>query len=421
MTVLTLVQTGWVVDETPLEAGGFQAQTAEVVDDGALTFIGVSRDEKVDGGYLGPPITGYAMFFIEPGGTPQLLTQSKEWLRIGTRSGTGITLMADCDGGVEISRLRGGEQPQLVSLGVFAQEPTAVTCDDAVRDCLIVPEAGDTERWHADGGRSVFASADVARIDGAAMHPDGGWVALSMQQNAVLVAPGGAMTVFRAALEWKAKTFEEVVAPKNVSEERFERISAQCVTAPFGWTPDAKLMVGQSGQEDIGAEACPVATFEYDPVTRKRRTPKDSYPWNVLDCPKGGWTSRVGTFVTECEEEIRRLMRPVMPRGPGREEEPPDLELPEAVALSPTEIFVMAKPRPKKWKWYAPGASLKGKGLDFVLAGPSVVTFKKNGVVVEAVTAWKYEGAIFVAPLADDWHLITAAGRPHLVRLRHVD
>jgi hypothetical protein len=89
--------------------------------------------------------------------------------------------------------------------------------------------------------------------------------------------------------------------------------------------------------------------------------------------------------------------------------------VPEAVALSEKQIFVMAAPEETDYFWY-PGPP-SGKGLKFVIDGPSVITFKPKGVIVEKV-GWRFGNARFSDSLAGDWHLIEPPHEPSaLVRL----
>ena len=152
---------------------------------------------------------------------------------------------------------------------------------------------------------------------------------------------------------------------------------------------------------------------------RSKRKPLPSYPWKVIDCPEGGWTSSVGTLLTACDDpdvRIGRMLRGPRPRSSDGGAEEPSRELPEAVALSETELFVM-EPNPKQpYRWYR--GKPKGKALPFIVDGPSVLRFVPKGVIVEQV-AWSFGVAIFQHALRDDWHLIEPQGAPWaLVRLR---
>ena len=102
--------------------------------------------------------------------------------------------------------------------------------------------------------------------------------------------------------------------------------------------------------------------FELDLRTHKRRGLPE-YPWRVLDCPNGGWTSPAGTMVTDCtdpDEARAAAQKPIR-------------ELPEAVGLSETQVFVMELEPKHPYRWYR-GAS-KGRRLPFIVDGPSVLTF----------------------------------------------
>lgn len=81
-------------------------------------------------------------------------------------------------------------------------------------------------------------------------------------------------------------------------------------------------------------------------------------------------------------------------------------DLPEAVALSENEIFVMEPEEKHPYTWFR--GPPKGKGLTFIFDGPSVLRFLPKGVVVEGVPNWRFGTAIFEESLGDDWHLIRA-------------
>ena len=129
-------------------------------------------------------------------------------------------------------------------------------------------------------------------------------------------------------------------------------------------------------------------------------------------------------MLTDCDDpnaRISRMMRPPTRRdidANAREANPPPpRELPEAVALSENEVFVMEPLAKQPYRWFR-GAP-KGKGLTFIVDGPSVLTFKPKGVTVEQVQ-WKYGAAVFENSLRDDWHLISRGPECALVRLRQV-
>jgi hypothetical protein len=118
-------------------------------------------------------------------------------------------------------------------------------------------------------------------------------------------------------------------------------------------------------------------------------------------------------MVTDCTDADVKMSR--MMRGP-RASAVEERDLPEAVALSESELFVM-EPEPKHpYRWYR-GAP-KGKGLTFFVDGPSVLHFVPKGVTVEQVK-WRFGTAVFQHSLRDDWHLIEPQhGRWAMVRLR---
>ena len=187
----------------------------------------------------------------------------------------------------------------------------------------------------------------------------------------------------------------------------------------MGWVGNNAHLTHQAAYEDIGSEGCPLkpGEFEFELATGKRK-PIAAYPWKLVPCPRGGWTSKVGTMVTECDdaEAFERLAK--MPQRFRREPEPvpAQRDLPEAVALSENEIFVMEPEEKQPYTWFR--GPPKGKGLTFIVDGPSVLRFMPKGVVVEKVTEWRYGTSIFEQSLADDWHLIkTDQDKWALIRL----
>ena len=95
-------------------------------------------------------------------------------------------------------------------------------------------------------------------------------------------------------------------------------------------------------------------------------------------------------------------------------------ELPEAVALSENEIFVMEPLEKHPYTWFR--GPPKGKGLTFIVDGPSVLRFQPKGVVVESVATWRFGTSIFEESLGDDWHHIrTDEDKFALVRLTEIE
>ena len=69
------------------------------------------------------------------------------------------------------------------------------------------------------------------------------------------------------------------------------------------------------------------------------------------------------------------------------------------------------------YTWYRHRPS--GKGLKFIVDGPSVLRFVPKGVILEKVD-WRFGSAQFQHPLRDDWHLIESANQSWaLIRLRN--
>lgn len=430
MTGLALVQSGWVVDETPVVDAPWEPHSAAALDD---EWVAAVASITIPDGGRYPRPTKWAVFVARPDAGPTQLAQFTDFTTAETGTGTGVTVQIERDGGYELQRVATQQPaPALVSLGVFKFSQLAVSCDDELTACAIIERNGALTLWKKGrrqeliaGSESIEGNPDFGDLRGAALDPTGRYLGLALQSNAGLVdLATGQVTLFRARLTTTApslvKAIEALANPESALSRKLERSSQECVTVPQGWS-DGRLVISHSTFGEVGAAPCPVLPFEYDPKT-KRRSPVPPYAWDVLDCPRGGWTSSVGTFVTECEEEVGRMMRPTYPPRPladgGWEQRPPDWgELPEAVALSPTQIFVMAPARETEWRWFR-GPPKKSGGLRFVLTGPSVVSFNPNGVTVEEVP-WRHGKAIFEAPLADDWHLVELRGRtPLLVRLR---
>ena len=226
------------------------------------------------------------------------------------------------------------------------------------------------------------------------------------------------MTVVRGALTLNRSSFSALASELDAKESfrlKWQEAANDCQARPQGWSEEG-VIISMTSMQEIGATACPVkpSDFAFDLRTGRRKA-LPSYPWKVIDCPNGGWTSRVGTMLTDCDDPDakgpRKIMSPPQPESRER-------DLPEAVALSETEIFVM-EPDPKQpYRWFR-GSPKKGKGLTFIVDGPSVLTFKPKGVTVEQVQ-WKYGEALFESSLRDDWHLISMGAEHALVRFNHV-
>ncbi|MFT3706342.1 MAG: hypothetical protein QM817_01620 [Archangium sp.] len=423
MTALALVQSAWVVEELPLAPAPMEVRTASFASEEWLAVVAEAPD------------AGFGVFAVSPTLGTRTLLQTKTELRELRSSGTGVTISLAVDGGSELERLKlTGPAPELIGLGRFSRADF-VTCDDEVRSCVIGTDEPLPVLWR-QGERTplwvpppaaaesnddwAFNFPNELEISGAALRPSGGLVAVAMASSAgVLELTTGRFVVVREKFQLAAPNIKAMAKTLGTPAMRKKlQSSFSCRSFPTGWNGN-RVVIGTAGAE-IGAEEC-ADEFELDPKTLAR-SKLPSYPWKVLDCPNGGWTSQAGTFVTDCVDHVTRMMRGTRPKPPkneqpGVEEDAPIGELPEAMALSETQIFVMAPKGKSTWRWYRGAA--KGKGLEFVLHGPSVLTFGKKGVTVEALAGWTYGEAIFEGSLVDDWHLVNEPnGRPHLLRIR---
>jgi hypothetical protein len=399
LVAAALVQAGWKVEESPLVEPGWDVRDTGALNDDTVAAIGV-RDPR-DGG----AITS-AVFIAHVGEAPRLLGRFPGAAEDATGKGTGFTVETTLpDAGLELLRVRPGPEPALVSLGVFKDRVKAVSCDEKVTDCGIVTAEGAALRWNA-GARTMLTEGEAW---GIAMRERGGAVAIGLSFDAAIMTfePSkvwllrGAMTQMGPGIE----AIEERIAKSPALAAKWQA-QQDCVATPQGWNGD-RLHVTLGGTQDIGAPDCLARPSDFElELASNKRTALPPYPWQPLDCPMGGWTSRLGTFVTQCDT-VQDMMRPG--RGRGRR------EVPEAVALSEKQIFVMAAPEPADYFWY-PGPP-NGRGLKFVVDGPSVITFKPKGVTVEKID-WRFGNARFGDSLAGDWHLITPPKEPPaLVRL----
>ena len=430
LAVLSLVQSGWQVEETPLVTAPWEVVSVTPVDDETIGVVATLAPDA------GAPLA-YGVFLAKGGAAPALLHRSTLELHEMTGTGTGFTVSAARDAGPgEVFRVRLGAAPALVSLGRPETMVKGVSCDDAVTDCVFTFEEETAKRLKAGVLTPLFTLSEAERADfepwGAAMRPGGGVVALGIPgATLILSLDSGKVTALRGALTLSRPSLSALMkelASKPALREKWDHAADTCNATPMGWRGSNPHVVLASAGEEFAGNECPLSPseFEFEQATGKRK-PLPPYPWNVLDCPVGGWTSKLGTMVTDCDDpeaRMRRMKRPDVsrPEVPGRqprqprEPEPAPRELPEAVALSATEIFVM-EPLPKHpYTWYrvAPkprdpelddGTPPKG-GLTFYVDGPSVLTFVPKGVVVEKVVDWRFGEAIFVHSLRDDWHLI---------------
>lgn len=435
MTALALVQSGWVVEEVPVVAPPYRSVEAVEIDD---TWVGAIGSFSADGGRRP---TNWAVFASRADAGVTTLSEFTSWTSPDDGSGTGFTAVVERDGGYEALRVRAEPAPTLVSLGIFPFRVFATSCDPAVSECVVLETNGAVTLWTPttrrvllEGGAESNHNPGFNTVNGAALHPSRRFLALALYRTAAVVELAtGKVTLFRGNVMATAPSLLKAVDAlddegKSPLARTLARGNLECSSVPQAWNENA-LVIAHTAWGDDGEGVCNAQPFEFDVITKQKRGVL-VYPWTVLDCPRGGWSSEVGTFVTDCIEEIRARMMPRRrPLADGGWDDGAPLleELPEAVALSPTQIFVMAPRHPTKWQWFK-GKVRKAKergGLDFVLTGPSVITFQSKGVMVEEVPTWRFGRALFEAPLADDWHLVRAEGVPGdahhelwLVRLR---
>ena len=418
LTFLSMLLGGWRVEDAQLVPSEWVTDSATPINDQAFAVLAERR--PTPGTDASVP-DDQALFVTRPGQPPHLLRRFSRAESPEVGPGSGFTLVV----GDEYFRVRLEPTPALISLGRPAVQPWAVTCDDAVHDCvLLAAETGEIHRWR-DGTLTRLYTPGLVE-DGeplvpmrATMHPDGGLVALAAGTSAIILslesgnvtAISGSLTVSRPSFAALAHDLET----KPSFRRRWGQRSALCQAAPLGW--HGEMPVVRVAEPTEMTELCPVKPreFELDLRTHTRRALPD-YPWQVLDCPRGGWTSLAGTLITDCTEADEamsiRLMKPFRAAGQN-----PIRELPEGLALSATQLFVIELEPAHAYRWYR--GSPKGQGLPFVVDGPSVVTFGPRGVTVEQVP-WRFGAASFVTPMADDWHLLESRSLGlALVRLTH--
>lgn len=447
LIVLSLLG-GWQVEETPLAPPPWEVDSVTPIDGDSL---GVIARIKPDAG-----TPEWGVFVARGGATPILLRRFTTEARETGENGTGFTLQV----GEELFRVRLGAQPTLVALTNLTDVKAirGVTCDDQVTDCVITFHGhGPAQRWRGEVSRLYSLPEDDSAYDleawGAAMNPDGGVVALGLSGSAALMTLGtGKVTVVRGAMTLSRNSLAELAAELAAQPKlrtKWDAAGQRCNTIPLGWRGGSAHVANQAFNE-IGAQDCDVKPleFELDPATGKRKAIA-AYPWSVLKCPRGGWTSKVGTMITDCDDPEAAERRMKLPPQKFRPSAHPDLEvepgevtppqkgeppnkvlpppqkanelpypreLPEAVALSENEIFVMEPLEKHPYTWFR--GPPKGKGLTFIVDGPSVLRFEPKGVVVESVPTWRFGTSIFEESLGDDWHLIrTDEDKFALVRL----
>lgn len=418
LTILVVTQATWTFEAAPLVDPGFKTEQATALTSTWVLAIG-SRE--------GAPTS--TVFATRPdAGVTQLGTWTTASFHEG--SGSGLTVVTSNDAGVEVFAVRNAPTPSLVSLGVFTKEPAAVTCDAPVKECVLLLTDDEPTWWRAGTRSRLFSETDEALAaanlspGGATLAPGGGWVGLVLGENAALYELAtGKITIFRGNVTHTAKSLKELVSAvgKPPLQQKLERAADTCNTHPTGWS-NGRLQIQQLSNFEVEGPECKYPSFSVDPRLLTRQALKgESYPWDVFDCPNGGWGSSAGTLLTGCQDQIHRMMRarPERPRGiPAEPIDPDDTgELPEAIALSETELFIMAPARVSNWDWYRRTPRINddlevvGTGSPVVLNGPSVVTFTPKGVQVQAV-AWPYGKAIFETSLDDDWHLIKPTRQP---------
>jgi hypothetical protein len=409
LAAASLVQAGWRVEEAPLAEAGWEVRHAASLDGETVAAIAV-QDPR-DGG-----VVRSAIFATRIGEAPQLLGSFVGEVEDATGSGTGFTASARApDAGTEVFRVRWQkESPELVSLGAFRQVPRAVSCDDAVADCAVIDDDGVLSRWQAGTTtRLIEPSTDDLHPWGVAMRGRGGALAIALDVDAlVMTFEPPKVVVVRGAVTQTARTLGELY--KRLEHNlRWARAGDTCKAIPQGWNGE-KVHILLTDHGEVAPPPCLVNPddFELDLKTL-RRAGLPPYPWQPLDCPQGGWTSKLGSFVTHCDtvadmmkghpklearDATGNLTFEELDRSPEGSH-----EVPEAVALSERQIFVMALTK-TDFFWFR--GQPKGDGLKFVLEGPSVVTFMPRGVTVERVD-WKFGNAEFGDSLVDDWHLIS--------------
>ncbi len=420
LALLSIIQGRWRVDEAPLVPDDWLIYSAQQVNEQVVAVLADKHPTARPDASV-PIETG--VFTVRIGEAPRLIARFSEPLEASAAGGSGFTLTV----GQTYFRVRLDPTPTLVRIGQFTVHPRAVSCDDAVHDCVFVLEEGLVQRWR-DGTVSTISTPLSVEEGaplvpwGAAMHPRGGLVALAASDAVVIwaletgkvTAVSGALTVAKPSLLDLATELEG----KPALRAEWDRHRDVCKAEPTGWHGDKPVITFvEAFTEDVGAFPCPVTPSEFELDLRThQRIGLPAYPWKVLDCPNGGWTSPAGTMVTDCTDPDEATSIRMMKQARAAAQKP-IRELPEAVGLSETQVFVMELEPKHPYRWYRGAA--KGQGLPFIVDGPSVLTFGPRGVTVEQVP-WRFGFTRFAAALSDDWHLIESTSRGWaLVRLTH--
>ena len=425
MTSLLLVTLlgGWQVETRELVAAPDTFADVRPLDDVTLATLGTTPDG-------GKRVSLLTFTDGEPV-APVTLAELAPDAGFFHGTGTGLNVQLAIEGELDVLHLRERGKPELVPLGRFkAKTLRAISCTADVRECLVVDD-GTPLRWAAGQTTPLFegidpeALRDAAEVLGGAMHPEGTAVALWVDRATWLVElRTGRITVLHGTTLFPFANIKALLAELSREDGRFTQrlheAATSCETVPLGWQ-NGVLAVGHNDMAEVGDTPCNKPPLTLQPGASKVRA-APPYAWQVLDCPVGGWTSAAGTFVTRC-------LSPELPRARAGPRAPPDPPLPEALGLSPTQLFVMADAAPRTWHWYrkAPPRSVaalestRTGGLRFTVEGPSVLTFKPNGVAVERID-WPYGlDPHFDAVFDGDWHLLYPRSGTTPLLLRFVE
>lgn len=399
--VITSLLAAWVVEEAPVVPKEFNLVERTTVLDGQ--WVAVIATRAADPGTR-------VVFASSPGGIKKLGAYTD--LIHNDDTGT-LVLQREHDSGCEPLQIRTRPSPAIVSLGMFPEQVEAMSCDATTTKCALLFSNATLLLWTRAAKRVLFQHGKGEEdlwnpFSSVSLHPTGTHLGVSARASTLVfdLAASGPVTVFRGESMGNAPTLRKAIDALGDSESalsrRLEAGNEDCVSSPGAWNGN-RLSVSHSGFVAVGAAPCKAVEFEFDVVKKVKTTPPP-YPWSGIDCPLGGWSSSAGALVTTCADPTTS--------GESAKSEP----LPEGVAMSPTQIFVMAPRRKTKWQW------ARGRArLEVVLNGPSVVTFHATGVIVEEVPGWRFRSAIFEAPMSDDWHLVSTNEGSRLVRLRQSD
>lgn len=403
---LTLTLSAWTVEAAPLVPAPRTPSQVAAIDDWWVAAL-----TSTDG--------GTELFVTNPEQAPRSVMVFPEGqVEFSGGAGTGLSVVATSASGTRLFRVRNGATPAIDHVvDLDAGQLDATSCDDALTECVFVIDR-EFVRWTKDGLSPLLdvSGSELSTYGydprGVAVHPQGGLYALAAGTKTLLFDPGRhRLSLVQGAVVKPVADAKELLA-RNEDEawqRSFEKFY-DCETMPQGWDTDGSLLLLNDGFNEVGSAPCLAGNLRLDPKTlRTKPVPTERYPWSVLDCPHGGWSSPLGTFVTRCptiQDEMRQRSR-----ATGE-------EVPEAVALSPDTLFVMAPPHPVKWRWFrnAPAQDKRGKGgVEFTLNGPSIITFKPSGITIDSFEAWTLGHAVFEEPLRDDWHLVAPDAFPALL------